>query len=175
MLTSIIEKDIMNLGFAHIKDFNHGCKSIIDVPLVIQAGFNYFENYSNDIWFQMMLQIKFNAAMLGLIWEKCVVNFLHKSLFESNKPLSENEMWKWQDGRKLGKFLPICYPPNTAGPDISIAFHFPDEGDDMPLDEEDDILLDEEDNMLLDEEERQEEMQEDMLLDEEEDDDKCKK
>ncbi|CAB5381611.1 unnamed protein product [Rhizophagus irregularis] len=71
---------------------------------------------------------------------------------------------KWEKTVKVPEnFCPICIPPNTAGPDILVAFHFPI-ADEVPLYEDDDIkagcydmLLDERDDMPLD----------DMLLDEE--------
>jgi len=196
------EMDIMNLGFAHIKNIQK-FTCVIDEPLVIQTAFNYFKRNSNDVLFLLMSQTNFNASMAGLIWEKIVVNFLRKKLFESNTALSESGMFlvKVKTGKKeairnynylpedferppqllpygdncMGRiavesttadnylewlravaewektgnvpkgFCPICYPPNMAGPDISIAFFFPRAEDDIQLDEaEDDMQLDEE-------------------------------
>jgi hypothetical protein len=175
------EMDNMKLGFLHIKniDFTY----VIDEPLVIQTAFNYFKRNSNDIWFRLMSQVNFNAAMPGLIWENCIVNFLRQELFESDMALSESKMFgikakirndekfykykylpedferpprllpygdkcvgqiavefntsddylkwleavsKWEEEGCLPEdFCPICFPPNTAGPDISIAFNCP--------------------------------------------------
>jgi hypothetical protein len=195
--TSTDEMDIMNLGFAHIKNIQK-YTSIIDEPIVIQAGFNFFESRPrepNDIWFQLMSQVNFNATLPGFIWEKCVVNFLREKLFNSNMTLSGSKMFQTKVRKGKGKeeiinfrylpsdferspqllpygdkcksriavesttadnylkwlravaewektgnvpkdFCPICYPPNTAGPDISIAFCFPVAENDMQLDEE---------------------------------------
>jgi hypothetical protein len=86
------EMDIMNLGFAHIKNIQK-FTCVIDEPLVIQAAFNYFKEKPNDVWFRLMSQINFSASMGGLIWEKIVVNFLREKLFESNTALSESGMF----------------------------------------------------------------------------------
>ncbi|CAB5124980.1 unnamed protein product [Rhizophagus irregularis] len=48
---------------------------------------------------------------------------------------------KWEKTVKVPEnFCPICIPPNTAGPDILVAFHFPI-ADEVPLYEDDDIKL----------------------------------
>ncbi|EXX50786.1 uncharacterized protein OCT59_027880 [Rhizophagus irregularis] len=87
------EIDIMSIGFAHLK--TQELTGIIDEPLAIQAGFNYFINTKIDnMWFNVMSQVNFNASMPGFIWEKFIVS-------------------------------PICYPPNTVDSDISMAFFFP--------------------------------------------------
>jgi hypothetical protein len=191
--TSSDEMDIMNLGFAHIKNLQK-FTCVIDELLIIQTAFNYFKNNSNSMLFQLMLQTNFNASMSGLIWEKIVVNFLRKKLFESNTALSKSGIFQtktktskqmdtinynylpedferlpkllpngnecigqiavectmadnylkwlekvaeWKDTGNVSKdFCPICYPPNTAGPDILIAFYFPKLENDMLLDKE---------------------------------------
>ncbi|CAI2188787.1 18256_t:CDS:2 [Funneliformis geosporum] len=167
------EIDIMSIGFAHLE--TQELTGIIDEPLAIQAGINYFINTKIDnMWFDVMSQVNFNASMPGFIWEKCVTNFLHDIIFKSNKPLSSHKKlfphnchlylpvdfenspellpsgknrvgmksvelsapeeyigWlrivsSWEKtGNVSDGFCPICYPPNTAGPDISIAFFFP--------------------------------------------------
>jgi hypothetical protein len=167
------EIDIMSIGFAHLE--TQELTGIIDEPLAIQAGINYFNNTKIDnMWFNVMSQVNFNASMPGFIWEKCVTNFLHDIIFKSNIPLSSHkklfpgnshrylpvdfknspellpsgknhvgvisvelsapeEYIKWlhtvssweKTGNVSDGFCPICYPPNTAGPDISIAFFFP--------------------------------------------------
>ena len=163
------EIDIMSIGFAHLE--TQELTGIIDEPLAIQAGFNYFkETERNNMWFNVMSLVNFNASMSGLIWEKCVANFLH-NIFNSDTPLSKHEklfpdhaylpkdfesppkllppgkncigviavelsepkeyiewlrivsLWE-KTGKVPDGFCPICYPPNTAGPDISIAFYF---------------------------------------------------
>ncbi|GBB89934.1 hypothetical protein RclHR1_01680005 [Rhizophagus clarus] len=167
------EIDIMSIGFAHLE--TQELTGIIDEPLAIQAGINYFINTKIDnMWFNVMSQVNFNASMPGFIWEKCVTNFLHDIIFKSNIPLSSHkklfpdgscrylpvdfenspellpsgknrvgvksvelyapkEYIEWlhivssweKTGNVSDGFCPICYPPNTAGPDISIAFFFP--------------------------------------------------
>ena len=191
--TSSDKMDIMNCGFAHIKNLQR-FTGVIDEPLVIQTAFNYFKRDPNDVWFRLMSQTNFNASMPGLIWEKIVANFLREKLFESNTALSKSGMFQikrkkskrvetinyqylpedferppellpygdqcigqmavefttadnylewlrevaeWEKtGNVSQDFCPICYPPNTAGPDISIAFCFPKSEDDMSLDKE---------------------------------------
>ncbi|POG58411.1 hypothetical protein GLOIN_2v1790439 [Rhizophagus irregularis DAOM 181602=DAOM 197198] len=167
------EVDIMSIGFAHLE--TRELTGIIDEPLAIQAGINYFINTKIDnMWFNVMSQVNFNASMPGLIWEKCVTNFLYDIIFKSNIPLSSHKKlfpdnshrylpvdfenspellpsgknrvgvksvelsapeeyigWlrivsSWEKtGNVSDGFCPICYPPNTADPDISIAFFFP--------------------------------------------------
>src|SRR5437588_3080619 len=62
--------------FSHLE--TQEITGIIDEPLVIQAGINYFNNTKiENMWFNVMSQVNFNASMPGFIWEKCVTNFLH--------------------------------------------------------------------------------------------------
>ena len=165
------EIDIMSVGFAHLE--TRGLTGVIDEPIAIQAGINYFEKTNkDDMWLNLMSQVNFNASMPGIIWEKCVANFLHDNLFKSDTALSSHkklfpdnsyppvefnnspvllpsgknrvgvksvelstpkEYIEWlrivssweKTGNVSDGFCPICYPPNTAGPDISIAFFFP--------------------------------------------------
>src|SRR4051794_25047587 len=86
---------------------NYKFTSFIDEPLVVQAGFNYFEKKSNDMWFQLMSQVNCNAAMQGLIWG-VFCKFFAK-LFEINTDLSESKMFivKGQKGKIIDyKYLP---------------------------------------------------------------------
>ncbi|CAB4417403.1 unnamed protein product [Rhizophagus irregularis] len=84
------EIDIMSIGFAHLK--TQELTGIIDEPLAIQAGFNYFINTKIDnMWFNVMSQVNFNASMPGFIWKKCITNFLDDIIFKSNIPLSSHK------------------------------------------------------------------------------------
>ncbi|CAG8627058.1 645_t:CDS:2 [Funneliformis mosseae] len=138
------EIDIMSIGFAHLE--TQELTGIIDKPLAIQAGINYFNNTKIDnMWFNVMSQVNFNASMAGFIWENhryLPVDFVNSlELLPSGKnrvgvisvELSASEEYiKWlhivSSWKKTGNvsdgFCPICYSSNTAGPDISIAFFF---------------------------------------------------
>src|SRR3954447_18055045 len=97
------EIDIMSIGFAHLE--TQELTGIIDEPLAIQAGINYFINTKIDnMWFDVMSQVNFNASMPGFIWERCVTEFLHDIIFKNDKPLSSH--------KKLfphGCFLPVDF------------------------------------------------------------------
>jgi hypothetical protein len=69
--------------------------------------------------------------------DKCVGQIAVESTTADNYLEWLRAVAEWEKTGNVPKeFCPICYPPNMAGPDISIAFFFPRAEDDMQLDEE---------------------------------------
>jgi len=93
------ETDIMSVGFAHLEDgiinvnFDQTAfKAKICEPLVIEADYNFFKDKQrHPFWHKLLVEVDFNAAMSGIIWERCVMHLIFTKWFNSNVPLVQQQ------------------------------------------------------------------------------------